>query len=231
MSLPGIKIYHYTNASHWYDIVEGSEFEGIKPGLSPQRSIGSMDDEAWRTKVIFGLLKPQPEQWVSNPYFKNTWPVLKRDLTRRGGSLLLEIKVDPDRDKVWVADRAHMEGHFYPDEASVPAEYRHSTKELEERHYMESRVPLLTYLNSADTLDFSLPEVISPQEFPLDRIAVSHQQPLLEARLAKYPPEATVHSDMLSFIGRTPELQPWYSTYQERQRGMNNEGRIVRERG
>jgi hypothetical protein len=220
-----IKIYHYAKPSHWNDIVDDVPHLGIIPGLSPKRSIGSKDAEAWQTRAIFGLLKPNPDNWINNPYFRRSWQDLKNGL----GALLLEMKVDPEDNSVSVGDRGHIEAAFYRDEDKngIPTKYLHDTLQTGERAYMLSRVPLYHYLIHADSLNFSLPEVTITRTIPLEEVFVSMQQPLLEERLTQYPATGQLHKDLLSFIDRIDELQPWYSGYSERQ---GDRGAVMRER-
>ncbi len=215
MSEPKIKIYHYAKLEDWRSINDGSTY-GTEPGLAPTRSIGFEDANAAKTKAVFGLLKPEPTEWVYNPHFDRIWPRLTRDI----GDMLLEIKTDPQDDTIFVGDRGHIEGFLYLDKSGIPQKYLHDNQEEGERQFMQSLVPLRDYVNNAYELQFSLPEVIIPHHVPLEQISVSHQQPLLEGKLKKYPERSLIVGEKLRFITNFDELQPWYSRYQERTREL-----------
>jgi hypothetical protein len=215
MSGPKIKIYHYAKLEDWWAITDGYVYD-TAPGLIPARSIAFEDPEARNTKAVFGLLKPEPTEWVHNPHFAHIWRRLTRDI----GDMLLEIKVDPQKDTVLVGDRGHIEGVLYQDPTGIPQKYLHDNQLEGEHRYMQSLVPLSDYVNHAHELQFSLPEVILPNHVPLEQITVSHQQPLLEGKLRRYPEHSMIVREKLRFINNFDELQPWYTNYQEREREL-----------
>lgn len=199
----------------------GSWESGNKPGLGAHRRMGLEDLEAWKTGAIFGLLEPLPDNWVKNEHFKKTWGHLKHDM----GTLLLELDVDPEKDKVFVVDRGHMEGALCEDKKGIPEKYLHFSRRDGERAYMESRVPLKEFLVKAKELGYSMPEVVILENVPSEKISISEQQPLIEDELKQYRGE--FRQGFIRDIQRIPELSRWYEQKKEVQRSKESkEGRV-----
>lgn len=140
-----MKVYHYTRFDCWEAIQSG--------GLRVQRpwGRGSIGKEA-----IFAFFEPLPEDWLGNPFFPYAWEYIKDHM----GHLLLEIEVDTEKDKPFVADAGYY----------VAAEYGFN-REIAPRKYLQwypnlidsrrkSLVPLKKYLQKKEELDYALPEVV-----------------------------------------------------------------------
>jgi hypothetical protein len=207
-----VKVFHYSQIERWSEIVKGSWKSGEKPGLGASHRMGHHDDEAFNTCAVFALLEPIPESWTQNPYFKDVWQWLIADI----GDLLLEIEVDPETDNVLVVDRGHLEGFLYEDKTGIPERYMHLSRKAAERAMMESKIPLGEFLARKKELQYSLPEVIFPQNVPLDKISVSTTQSSLEVKLSKY--NRTWEAELMRRVKGIPELQSWHSNYEASQR-------------
>lgn len=205
-----MKVFHYSHIENWQDIQRGSWRNQNKPGLRASRRVGQEDREASNTMVIFALLEPLPDNWVRNQHFKGIWNYLRHNI----GTLLLELDVDPEKDQVFLVDRGHVEGALYEDKEGLPQKYLHTSKRAGERAYMESKVPLKDYLERANELDYTLPEVIITGNLPLEKIRISEQQPLIEGDLRRYSGE--IRQMLIRDIQRIPELSRWY---QQREHG------------
>jgi hypothetical protein len=141
--------------------------------------------------------------------------------------------VDPGRDKsVFVLDQAHLRGGDYDPSGHLvegsflpkyPRKYYHTTFQEAERAYMDSKVPLQTYLEKEKQLGYSLPEVIFMEDVPLDRVHVADKQPKLAEELDSLPPgnetisiyrRTTNREQMMEAIRHVPGLEEWYRRYE-----------------
>lgn len=200
-----MKVFHYADHLKWRDIKKGSWRSNYKPGLGAILRLGSDDGEAWDTTAVFALLEPKPECWTSNPYFKNIWNYLRKNI----GKLLLEIDIDSVKDSnVFVVDRGHPEGFLYGDKSGIPAKYLHKSRQDAERQYVLGKIPLHEYLEQRQELDFALPEVIITDDVPLEKISIAADQPLLEESLVIDP-------ENIFELERIPELKTWCERYRE----------------
>jgi hypothetical protein len=207
-----MKVFHYASIEHWQGIVNGSWKSGGEPGLGASYRMGHQDEEAYGTSAVFALLEPLPASWIQNPYFMDIWRWLVGDI---GDGVLLEIETDPNRDNVFVVDRAHVEGVLYEDKTRIPERYSHPSILAAERAYMQSKVSLNDYLAGSQELQYSLPEVIFPQNVPFDRLKISDRQPLIEEGLSRYGGD--IHEKLIYQINRIPDLRVWYAKYEARQ--------------
>jgi len=190
-----VKIYHYTKIENWKAIQEGIKTGSTKhaPGLPASSGVVSTGSEAESISAVFGLTDPAPDSWVKNNDFPKVWPFLMSAT----GDLLLEIDVDPLKDKsVYVIDQAHMRGgaecgpsgHSVTEpEPRYQRKYYHNSLQEAEKAYLDSKVPLQTYLEKEKQLGYSLPEVIFLEDVPLDHIHVAQNQPKLAEELEKLP--------------------------------------------
>jgi hypothetical protein len=167
---------------------------------------------------VFALLSPLPSSWVNNPHFKGIWNYLKRNI----GSLLYEIDTDPEHDQVFVVDRGHVEGYLYRHLLNTPERYCYSDKRSAERQYMLSKTPLKDYLQKQTEFNYSLPDVIFPENVPLDRVSISTQQSLLEEQLGIF--KGDVRSSLINQIKQIPELDAWFESYKQREGSLHLEG-------
>lgn len=211
-----MKVFHYSHLKNWQDIQRGSWESRNEPGLGASRRIGQEDAEAWGTGAVFALLEPLPDDWVNNEHFKGIWDYFRHDM----GTLLLELDVDPEKDKVFVIDRGHIEGVLYENKEGIPQKYLHASKRDGERAYMESKMSLKEYLERAKELGYSMPEVIITENFPLERISISEQQPLIEDELKRYSGE--FRQMLIRDIQGIPELFRWYEN-REHERELREE--------
>jgi hypothetical protein len=163
--------------------------------------LGRDDREAWATKATFGLLEPIPKDWTDNKTFPATWEILREGM----GYVLLELEIDPEKDPVYIADRAHKEGYFRRTEQKIPDEFRHKRRREAERAYMESKIPLKDYMERG--LKYSLPEVVIETDLPPERIKISTEQPLVEETLEEFPRLGKI--ELLRDIQLVPELKDW----------------------
>lgn len=226
-----VKLYHYTHLNKWQSIKTGSYVSNHVPGLGNSLRVGTTHPEAVNTAAVFSLLEPTPQSWVNNSLFPDTWDRLQAYI----GSLLLEVEVDPEEEGIYVLDRGHMEGYIYKDEPNYKKRqpkflrslrrafakdtskflYDHKTEEAAEGAYIASKVPLNEYLKDPEKYHFSLPEVIITKNVTLDRIAVSVEQPKLDAELKS---ESVLYKvEILEQIRKVPELQSWLHDYETRE--------------
>lgn len=221
MSGNTFKIYHYTKLENCLDIMDGHRY-GRRTGLIPMTRIGSSYNKARETGAIFGLLTPQPVEWTNNRHFDNIWNRLVDEIR----PLLLEIDIKPT-DRVYVADRGHVEGVLYEDAHNTPVVYRHSSREVGEKAFMASMVPLDEYLAQKDKLSYSLPEVLILNPIPKERIKVSREQPLLEEDLEGT--SAQKREQIVRTISDTPflrdALRPWRTVYEKHHGPLEIRGR------
>lgn len=200
-----MKVFHYSHLKNWHGIQTGSWKSLNEPGLGASSRMGHEDMEAWNTGAVFALLEPLPDNWVKNKHFEGIWDYFRHDM----GPLLLEIDVDPEKDKVFVVDRGHVEGALYEeDKKGIPEKYLHRSTIDGERAYMESKIPLREYLEKATELLYSMPEVIITEHVPLEKIRISEQQPLIEDELRRESGE--FRQMLIRDIQRIPELSRWY---------------------
>lgn len=205
-----VTVYHYARMIDWQFVEDGTSHADWKPGLMASR-IGQSYEEAFNTMAVFALLEPLPQEWIFNKDFKNLW----ENFRCHTGELLLEIEIYPEVDKIFVADRGHMQGYFNYERDGIPKRYSYNTLQEAERAYMKSKIPLAQYLLKAKRLKYSLPEVIILKELvPLERIKISKQQPRLEERLKKF---GKFHISYLRVIEASPELSDWYKKYREKE--------------
>lgn len=218
-----MKIYHYTHLKDWRGITKGSWKSADKPGLGASRRVGKLEEESFKTTAVFGLLKPEPENWTANPHFKVTWDYLKIDM----GKILLEIEVNPKEDPAFVIDRGHVEGFLYKDIDGIviPKEYQHKTQKEAEGSYIKSKIKLDNYLKQEQSLGYSLPEVILTADVSLEKIKISEQQPLLEEYLAHFKEgkRESLAWYMKEQFGEISELKKWYETYEDIEQGRKTE--------
>lgn len=198
-----MKVYHYSAFDDWREITS-SRGETQNPGLQASRRIGQEDESALKTRALFALLNPLPEEWINNKYFEEIWGKLRRKV----GILLLEIDVDFEKDEAFVLDRGHMEGFLYESKASIPEKYLHPSRKAAERAYMESRVPVREYLTRKKELEYAIPEVIFLQNIPLRQVRVSNEQPFIEEELQRATNE--YQRRLILRIQEIPELVSWY---------------------
>ena len=213
-------IYHYTHSPRWKEIKQD--------GLQPNRLEGIVRSPDF---FAFGLLDPTPDAWTRNKDFPTIWESLKGHI----GEILLEIKVDPESDEVYVVDRGHYEGST-GENPNIPPRYRHSSLEEGTKAYIGSRVPLKDYLRQAEHLQYSLPEIIFGEPISPDRIHVSETQPLLEEDIAlknwirgiDEPPQQNTlkEKEVLARerLKTIPELGPWFETYRGKLIELQREG-------
>lgn len=203
-----MKVYHYARLGDWKEIKRGSYRSEDKPGLAARHRMGQAHMPAWELGAAFALLEPTPKDWVNNPNFKQTWDYLKRDV----GELLLEIEIDPNLDEAYVVDRGYVEGRLYGDEVEIPNKYKIDQKKEAEQAYVESKVTMKEYLERKDELNFSLPEVVFHKVVPIEKISISHYQPVLEESLNKYT--GVFRDELIDQIRGIPELAEWYERYE-----------------
>ncbi len=179
-----------------------------KEGLIPQsRLIPGTDSKLG----IFGLLDPQPAEWVNNTRYPRVWNRLVSHLTPlswdpykvQGGDLLLELSVDPQKMAAYILDWAPMEEYeitrgelerqlVHAEAYGQRVEYnkcclvRAQSRLRAQQLRRSSMIPLTNYLELRpdERLErVSLPEVVILEPVPAVLIKVCSQQPLLLRRL------------------------------------------------
>jgi hypothetical protein len=219
-----MKIYHYTNFSNVGKILGKFNCAPQEFGIKPNRYIGQVFGSARERLATFGFLEALPDSWVNNKDFPLTWKTLVHDFKiSDSGELLLEISIDSD-DLVYVADRAHIEGVLYPDQAKIPEKYQHVNLEDGEESYMQSLVPLKDYLEKQkEGQSYSLPEVVIFNRIPPERIEVSSIQPLIEEDLLRESNEGRKHLIHLITHGySSKELITWRRKYEQKHGLLEN---------
>jgi hypothetical protein len=167
-----MKIYHYTSTLSLRQVLgRGGEPSGLVPR---------------KQKAIFALLEPTPESWVHNPDFPTIWGKLISYLGP-AGIVLTEVEIDPLRDNVVVADRAHCEGILRPDQ-DIPSRYLYPSDEEAQEAFDRSKIHILDYLRLCERgeLAYSLPEILITNPVASERVSVSNMQPLLEGQLVSH---------------------------------------------
>ncbi|MBI2315353.1 hypothetical protein HYU93_04860 [Candidatus Daviesbacteria bacterium] len=192
-------------------------FDGIKKrGLIPQsRLIPGTNSELG----IFGLLDPQPAEWVNNPEYPQVWGRLVFHLTPlswdpykvQGGDFLLELSVDPQKLAAYIIDWAPMERYeitrgklerqlVHAEAYGRMVEYNQCWQERArlrlraQQLRRESMMPLTSYLElrpDGRLERVSLPEVVILKPVPTVLIGICSQQPLLLRRLKSTEQDAT----------------------------------------
>lgn len=203
-----MKIFHYANIDDWEEMKHRYETMGESVCLRASRRVGKEFAEAWNTGAVFGLLSPTPENWTGNEAFTLTWDALTHDL---GGRLLLEIDVDPEKDRdVFVVDRGYMEGFLHKDveNANIPKKYDFQNRHDAEKAYIESKVSLKEFIEEEPSHAFSLPEVMITDDIPMNRLSVSSEQPLLERELKCK--DCEYKRNFVKRLREIPELDAWY---------------------
>lgn len=202
-------VYHYARLTDWEGITEGSYKSNGVPGLGANMYLAPLDPEGRKIAVAFALLNPLPPEWINNHEFPHIWTKLKVNV----GKLLLELTVDEGR--AFVVDWGHREGILSLDKSIVPPAYCHDSEVAAERAYVKSMIPLKDYLSGNVDSPYSLPEVVIPETTPIDRVAISRQQPLLEEMLDEYK-AGDFRRNRLREIREIPQLAEWYSGYLEK---------------
>jgi len=207
-----MKFYNYTSTFYCGAVL--GKINGRRLGLIPNKVIGGWGSSIENPVANFGLLSPTPDSWVHNKQFPLTWNYLVAD---HSGDILLEATVDPAKNRVFVGERAHLEGFRYPDQSNIPFQFLHADQRTAEQAFMRSLIPLQDYLvgENAGVTGFSLSEVISLDPIPVDQISVSQQQPLLEDALATTLPN---RKELITYLTKEgpiiAELFPWRKTYE-----------------
>lgn len=201
-----MKVFHYSSLYSYKSIRKG------KPNwLIPQRSLVSQrlcENQA----AIFGLLSPNPPEWVKNKVFRRVWSILKWELKSSTGGLLLEVDIKWEEDSVFVVDRGHMEWFLHigaPEEKHIPEKYRHKDERTAAQAYVRSAIPLNSFIKEKP--DFSLPEVIIHRQVPSDRIRIAWDQPLIREILEYENPREGWNN----WIHEIPELTDWYKKWKK----------------
>ncbi|HSX09406.1 MAG TPA: hypothetical protein VLF93_04580 [Candidatus Saccharimonadales bacterium] len=210
-----MKVYTYTPLDKSAAIL--GKQAGEESGLALGRRIGLQFPSLDNPKAIYGLLEPKPDSWVRNPHFPDTWGKLVHDFRVMSytyyGTLLLELNVDPPRDRAFVAERGHLEGFLYRDKQGIPQKFLHERPAEAENAIMQSLVPLNEYVSTQQA--YSLPEVVLLNPFPAERITVSSQQPFIEEKLAeKGDPERDIFLHILTHPLLQQELSAWRMQYE-----------------
>ncbi len=210
-----MKVYTYTPLDKSAAIL--GKQRDVETGLTLGRRIGLQFPSHNNPPAIYGFLEPKPGSWVNNPFFPNTWDTLVHDFRVMNytnyGTLLLELNVDPPRDRAFVAERAHLEGFLYRDKQSIPQKFLHKRPAEAENAIMQSLVPLNEYVATQQA--YSLPEVVLLNPFPAERITVSPQQPFIEEKLAeKDDPERDMFLHILTHPLLQQELSAWRMQYE-----------------
>lgn len=214
-----VKIFTYSRSEAFGKIMQ--------EGLIPQSRIIPGDPNS--ELAIFGLLDPQPSDWIDNQDFPEAWGRLRRHLTPlsldifgiQGGDLLLELSLDTDRTSVKVIDwasmeryeitRRRLEGLMTSAEAyGQIIEYNSCRLKLTlsrleaQRIRRESMIPLADYLclkpEQRSTM-ISLPEVVIPEPVLPAVVRVCSQQPLLLERLKSAGRSAVFSPDRDAIVG------------------------------
>jgi hypothetical protein len=73
-----MKVYHYTGVDDWERIKMGAPQVNREPSLKVGRSLGKKDGQ--EVRAVFGLLEPQPDNWINNEEFNLTWDSLRVSL-------------------------------------------------------------------------------------------------------------------------------------------------------
>lgn len=177
-----MKLYHYTNIGAWERIKEGPYKSDSIPGLWANKRLWRVYDEAFARTAVFMLLEPEPATWIQNKHFPEVWSKLKRETW----SLLLEIEPE---DISWysIIDWWHMEGHHSMNPEylrrkgwNIPLRYQKEDREVAEKAYINSEVPLREYLENKSLQHYySVPEVITSNVVPLSEVSISKFQPKL----------------------------------------------------
>lgn len=198
-----MKVWHYSQVLEW-----GSQ-KGVNSrergiGLSPRlnRRLGQ--------RAIFALFDPLPKKWIENPVFPQAWQLLLEHI----GHLLLEIDVDPQRDRVFVTDAGYYVAADYTLNREIaPKKYQRWYPELI-GSYQSSMVPLATYQQRRTRLSYALPEVVFLEDLPLERVHVSQEQPLINWILQlRREGRVTFEDQFIEAFGRIPELREAYESY------------------
>ncbi|HEX7633140.1 MAG TPA: hypothetical protein VF401_02310 [Candidatus Saccharimonadales bacterium] len=202
-----MNIYHYSKVGDWQSIQSGSWQSRNVPGLGNNLRVckDNFIDEGARDGAVFGLLEPEPANWVENSEFPVAWTYL----TAHVGRLLLTYEPTEEIvEKSFIIDWAHMERFCggQKDNLNNSQESRGSSSGMTrldaERAYWASKVPLAEYISDPAVInELALPEVITMCVVPAEIIKIADTQPQL--------PDASPHErkKILRAIEYSPELE------------------------
>jgi len=218
------KVYHYTSLPNAGMILGNCRQPGYRPGLEPHLGVKSTPPLEI-TRASFALLEPVPKSWTNNLFFPGVWNFLKERINAEGPApILLEVSIDTQSNKVFVADWAHMEAAskaaLYSSPLAIPSRYSHTNIQEAKQAYINSMIPIDEYLQGKmhGEVTHSIPEVLILEHLSRENIHVSTIQPLLEENLAwarkwgedKYQEIASLI--LLGYIAK--ELMPWRKSYE-----------------
>lgn len=188
--------YHYSSLDRFYGVWDGSSYG--RTGLLPLRrvlTLGSarrfgLPDKA-EEGAIFGLLEPQPENWMRQEYYEGEGflETIIEDILLRGPEmLLLRCEVSPE-DDIHVAEHAF---HMHPKYKGRGKIKSPVTKQVK-RAYWDSMVPLADYDGG-----YTLPEVICFSPIPLERIKI----------MRRYETGLDLLDELREKVGKPPLARP-----------------------
>lgn len=155
--------YHYTSKRAF----EAMQRNG---GLAPtcplvHRSIIGLPEKVY-VCAVYALLKPKPEEWISNSDFPHIWGLLNEHLSfNRIGSNKVLLKFDINKnDDAYVFDRSHLERYRELIEKNKFSLESHIEAA---RQFFDSRIPVFDYKGG-----YSLPEVAIFNTIELDRLSL-----------------------------------------------------------
>lgn len=222
-----MNVYHYTQIKNILSITEGDPKASIyrngewinesPPGLRPLRYEGMHNKTLKGKMAIYCLLNPQPREWLENKHFDGIWNRLDNN------EVLLTLNIDPDNLNIHIADAGHIVGFDYRQTyPNIPSKYIHPDIVTAEDEYAKSRITLKEYLNSSDTPDYSLPELLIEEKVPLDHIHIDTFQPELEKGIGSYHGET--RRQFINRISKIPELNEWVKTSLEKLEARHESG-------
>lgn len=213
-----MKIYHYTKFEKWnkldqqYQANKSDHTISLEP-RSLQSLHGEVMDERAITRATFGLLEPVPQEWTENKFFPTLWDYFVG--TR--GDLLLEIDIAEDDPNVLVGDAGFIEGFLYREhqkELNIPPEYYTEDPQVAFNRYQKSLITLAEY--DVRKPKYLVPEVQIRENVHLDRVRISHIQPILEKELGLgIIPDGSIHP--IPWIHKfRKDLGPWLNRFELR---------------
>ena len=85
---------------------------------------------------------PLPKEWIYNKDIPSVW----NGLLRKIGQLHIEVKTGGILDNPFITDWAHIQGLATRRQEKLPKKYRHKTEEGAAQTYVDSKVPLTSFL-------------------------------------------------------------------------------------
>ncbi len=196
-----LTVYHYTEIENWNQMKQGTWRDEEVPGLEPRLSLSRNTGEEHNISCSFALLEPEPEEWTKNEEYKDIWSCLMNNT----GPLLVEVDITNHTDSAFVVDWAKKEQYRVK-----PGEKLGRQKLIDaERAYVDTKIPLLEYLENKDELQYKLPEVIITKTVPIQDVRLAEEQPKLVERLNWYRKGSGPYKSIKRRVAEIKELWPW----------------------